>query len=377
MRINHSSPVWTASWAHPEYGTYIALAGYDAKVTVYKWNNSATNKAWQRKCDLTEANEPVTAIEFAPQEYFERDRSKDKMVNIGLCLAVSSQDGYIRFYNSSTPNIGDLMANKGCDDKEDVLNGRLIHLDEGEGQEQGQPQITQNITSISWSRSWNPKFDPLIAVGCGFGGIDIASTIENQNKIDKKEDELENAQNQLTTQLDSLKISTKDDPPKIPLTTLNRLKIYKQSKSSKNPWEPLTKNFKKTSPDFFDQPVNDVCFASTSGRTFHLLAVAADSGAKLLKLSYENQNSFESNSMGGSAGCGRNDRSDKVKKLVSSEIKLDFSGATDDESEFNQSAKQVKFNMAGTMLSVIYEYGRIVVFQQSVERNRWIVSTIV
>ncbi|TMW60651.1 hypothetical protein Poli38472_000693 [Pythium oligandrum] len=80
------APVHRIAWAHPKYGSVVAMACQDGRVYVYREellpNGSQTH--WQQKYVHTFHQQSVLSIAWAPYEY-------------GLCLASASADGQVSF----------------------------------------------------------------------------------------------------------------------------------------------------------------------------------------------------------------------------------------------------------------------------------------
>ncbi|KAF7329745.1 hypothetical protein MKEN_00237800 [Mycena kentingensis (nom. inval.)] len=92
----HDASISKLSWAHPEFGTVLASAGFDRTVKIWERvsgeargqsenGGSGNSSRWVERAMLTEAKGTVRAVEFAPQ-YF------------GLKLATISTDNHLRVY---------------------------------------------------------------------------------------------------------------------------------------------------------------------------------------------------------------------------------------------------------------------------------------
>lgn len=66
LKIHHTFPVTNISWSHPEFGEFIAVAGYDSVVTIFKLTknlsvaNDVVSSKWSIVCNLTNSNSPIT-----------------------------------------------------------------------------------------------------------------------------------------------------------------------------------------------------------------------------------------------------------------------------------------------------------------------------
>jgi len=91
---SHSGSVWRLTWAHPEFGQIIASCSFDRTVSV--WEETSAEKPsptspqarrWVRRAILVDSRTNVTDCKFGPK-------------NLGLVLATTSSDGYIRIYEA-------------------------------------------------------------------------------------------------------------------------------------------------------------------------------------------------------------------------------------------------------------------------------------
>lgn len=91
----HSASVWRLCWSHPEFGQILASCSFDRTVAV--WEETLTEKSpsptvalsrrWVRRAILVDSRTNVTDCKFAPK-------------NLGLVLATTSSDGFIRIYEA-------------------------------------------------------------------------------------------------------------------------------------------------------------------------------------------------------------------------------------------------------------------------------------
>lgn len=91
----HSGSVWRLSWAHAEFGQILASCSFDRTVSV--WEETLADKSsptsaqirhrWVRRAILVDSRSNVTDCKFGPK-------------NLGLILATTSSDGFIRIYEA-------------------------------------------------------------------------------------------------------------------------------------------------------------------------------------------------------------------------------------------------------------------------------------
>ena len=73
----HNAPIAKLSWAHPEFGTIIASAGYDRTVKIWEQSSLAPpnedttspTSRWIERAVLLEARGSVRSVEFAPRHF--------------------------------------------------------------------------------------------------------------------------------------------------------------------------------------------------------------------------------------------------------------------------------------------------------------------
>lgn len=131
----HSASVWRLDWSHPEYGQILASCSFDRTVAV--WEEALIEKAspgitmnrrWVRRAILVDSRTNVTDCKFAPK-------------NLGLILATTSSDGFIRIYEA--PEITNLSQ------------WALQH----------EIDCKAPLSCISWNSSLYRLHAPMIAVG--------------------------------------------------------------------------------------------------------------------------------------------------------------------------------------------------------------------
>jgi protein transport protein SEC13 len=87
LPTDSTAPVHRVVWAHPKYGSVLALAAQDGRVYVYREElvqGHGDETEWHVKYVHTFHAQNATSIAWAPYEY-------------GLCLAVASADGQVSF----------------------------------------------------------------------------------------------------------------------------------------------------------------------------------------------------------------------------------------------------------------------------------------
>lgn len=129
----HSSSVWKALWADPEFGQLIATCSMDRTVIIWEEqigeiSGSSISRRWVKKATLVDSKQSVTDICFCPR-------------HLGLQLTTVSKDGTIRIYEAP-----DIVC--------------LSHWSM-----QFETTCGINCNSVSWSSS--QILPPLIVVGCG------------------------------------------------------------------------------------------------------------------------------------------------------------------------------------------------------------------
>jgi nucleoporin SEH1 len=119
------------AWAHPEFGSLIAVA-CDRLVWVYEETcfnaGKSAQSGWIKRAKLTDAHAPITDLKFAPK-------------NLGLQLIVCSQNGEVRIYECS-----------------DILNSSTWALSHSEFKTN-----FNSCSSCSWSTCFN--LPTLLAIG--------------------------------------------------------------------------------------------------------------------------------------------------------------------------------------------------------------------
>jgi len=90
MMLEHSSPVWCADWSHPEYGTFLAVAGFEGSVSIYKWGCRPKPK-WNEVEKISHSVVPITCVKFSPIQYC--SRNGEESFSNSLFFAAASQ-GY-------------------------------------------------------------------------------------------------------------------------------------------------------------------------------------------------------------------------------------------------------------------------------------------
>ena len=228
-----------------------------------------------------------------------------------LCLATLSQDGRCRFYSTS--------AHK-ADNKQGTSQNSKPQLELLEDWDIIVGDA-RNLRTLSWSKSWNADQEPIIAIGA------------------------DNGHGESNTQ--------------------NCLKIYylNTEKNESNSWK-WTEILDKLPINKPSSAIHDVCFANTSGRSYHLLAIASDDGTKLLKISQYEKNekpAFKITDI----------------KLDDSYFRETFSTGENSQSTMGDvSSRQVSFNSNGTVLTSTTSSGEILVYQYEPHakngKNRWI-----
>lgn len=129
----HAGSVWRLSWAHPEFGQILASCSFDRTVSVWEevMATSPTSNSsvrWVRRTNLVDSRTNVTNCKFGPK-------------NLGLVLATTSADGFIRIYEAP-----------------DFLNLSQWTL-------QHEIDCKQSLSCLSWNDSLYRLHNPLIAVG--------------------------------------------------------------------------------------------------------------------------------------------------------------------------------------------------------------------
>nr|CCA15477.1 WD domaincontaining protein putative [Albugo laibachii Nc14] len=82
-----AAPIYRIAWAHPKYGSVLAVACQDGKVYIYREElspNGSGQTQWHQKHVHTFHQAAILCIAWAPYEY-------------GLCLASASADGKVSF----------------------------------------------------------------------------------------------------------------------------------------------------------------------------------------------------------------------------------------------------------------------------------------
>lgn len=92
LPIKNTPDATQVAWAHSEHGSVIACASADGLVII--WQQTQANRgqegSWLQRATLKESIKPITCLQFAPQQ-------------LGPQLAAASEDGYVRFYEASSP----------------------------------------------------------------------------------------------------------------------------------------------------------------------------------------------------------------------------------------------------------------------------------
>ncbi|XP_063702738.1 nucleoporin seh1 [Culicoides brevitarsis] len=161
---SHSGSVWRLSWAHPEFGQVLATCSFDRTVSV--WEESLAEKStqtltpptrrWVRKTNLVDSRVNVTDCKFGPK-------------HLGLMIATSSADGFIRIYEA--PEITNLSQ------------WTLQH----------EIDCKMTLSCISWNNSLYRLHAPMIAAGSdsnvagGTGKVFIFEYSENARRWAKTE----------------------------------------------------------------------------------------------------------------------------------------------------------------------------------------------
>ena len=84
----HQGPIWKIKWAHPSFGNIIATCSYDKTVIIWeeKKKNHHLKKTWEKKLILSDFNDSVEDIKFAPSHF-------------DFKLAAVSSDGFASIYD--------------------------------------------------------------------------------------------------------------------------------------------------------------------------------------------------------------------------------------------------------------------------------------
>lgn len=158
----HTGSVWRLSWAHPEFGQILASCSFDRTVSVWEEvlaTSPATSNPirWLRRTNLVDSRTNVTNCKFGPK-------------SLGLVLATTSADGYVRIYEAP-----------------DFLNLSQWTL-------QHEIDCKMALSCLSWNDSLYRLHNPLIAVGSddtsspGLGGkVFIFEYSENSRRWAKTE----------------------------------------------------------------------------------------------------------------------------------------------------------------------------------------------
>ncbi|KAK0407739.1 hypothetical protein QR680_003560 [Steinernema hermaphroditum] len=161
---SNCGPVWKVRWAHPEFGQILATCSFDRTVQIYEetGNKKASRLAragiqvgrgeasnnWVKRSTLNESAVNVTDIQFAPRY-------------MGLMLATGAKDGMVRIYEA--PDIMNITQWE-CIHEIDFFREALItafpelrhhpvkEVSNGKEQSKEEPQFPDiRISALSWS----------------------------------------------------------------------------------------------------------------------------------------------------------------------------------------------------------------------------------
>jgi len=345
--IQHEKPVWAASWAHPECGTQLALTGFEGPVIIYCQDSNQWNETQQ----INDAKEPVTYIEFAPPQfnyYLEQRCNKSEhhplpenfsIKSIKLCLATLSQDGKCRFYATSAQK-GESAGGKSASDKPQLYPWPDWDINVGE---------SNNLRTLSWSSSWNSEQKPLLAISCGDSKMGNCLKIYYLNTWDTGNNSV-----QITGHNPGQNMGQNSGQNSNQQSSSN-LNGSNDGDDQNWRWKEILipNNVHNKAQTKITSPIHDVCFANTSGRSYHLLAIASDNGTKLIKIS-QYDTSLK-----------------KLDKPIVSNIRLEdtprwktFKSESNSQSTMvDVSSRQVSFNSNGTVLTSVTSSGEILVYQ--------------
>lgn len=356
--IQHEKPVWAASWAHPECGTQLALTGFEGPVIIY----CQDSKQWNEIQQINDAKEPVTYIEFAPPQFnYYLEQRCNKSENIGvpeksikLCLATLSQDGKCRFYATSAQK-GESAGGKAVSDKAQLEHWPDWDINIGE---------SNNLRTLSWSRSWNSEQEPLLAIGCGdakMGNCLKLYYLNTWHSSDSGNSTVQISGQQsgqnlgISGQIIGQNIGPNSGQVSNQHSSSNLNGSHDGDDQSIWKWKEVVipNNVLDKVLTKIKSPIHDVCFANTSGRSYHLLAIASDNGTKLIKIS-QYDTSLK-----------------KLDKPIVSNIRLEDtsrwktfkSDANTQSTMVDVSSRQVSFNSNGTVLTSVTSSGEILVYQ--------------
>uniref|UniRef100_A0A069DSZ2 Putative nucleoporin seh1-a-like protein n=1 Tax=Panstrongylus megistus TaxID=65343 RepID=A0A069DSZ2_9HEMI len=86
----HSGSVWKVAWAHPQFGQVLATCSFDRTAAVWEEivsEPTSPPKQWARRTNLVDARKSVMDVKFGPP-------------TLGLVLATCSSDGVVRIYEA-------------------------------------------------------------------------------------------------------------------------------------------------------------------------------------------------------------------------------------------------------------------------------------
>jgi len=123
----HTASITKVQWCHPEFGQVIASCSIDKTVRIWEESKDTEQVRWIKKAVLSESTRsPIQDIKFAPK-------------HLGLKLATSSKDGFVRIYEcADLPNLSHWNVSE--------------HF-----------SCPKSVNSIDWNP--NPFDNPMIVVG--------------------------------------------------------------------------------------------------------------------------------------------------------------------------------------------------------------------
>ena len=329
LQVNHDCPVVSCCFAHPEFGTYIAVLGLDHSVSIYNLvemtagSTELNSTHWLKTCIISQKK--VKFVAFVGQEFTIRARENTEL--LGLFLVLATNEGEIHFYKSANlAEIGNLkeMTDQGgqlsvagfCGSQ---LKQRLENKTNEENKNlslpaKNNPETTNtipawspySIKTIDFSKSWNRNSHQLLAIG-----------------LDNESDDEKNLQNKLQI-------------------------FYLENSIFPGDWKNLNLNLEAEVPNV-NSPITDLVFAKTCGRTFHLLAIASDQGLVCIKIYSLSE-----------------ETTPKIIKCKNMKL-----NGLEEMTNINRLARSVKFNSNGQILSCLFSNGKLVVFELDSVGDCW------
>lgn len=215
---------WKVKWARPEFGTIIATCSLDTHIRIFEMKK--TDKGEGEKNDWSEIhyhpeNKAIEDIKFIPSKSY------------GLCIAIASSDG----------NLKVLMAPDPLKPKEWSFHCNL--------------QVNElGLSCLSWSKNLIKEEESVLAVGC--------KSIETSPK-------------RVVSGMKTF--SYNGEPEREIFETTNTVAFVNFSRNLAKPLERISVPGIKEK-----EAINDISWALMNGRSYHLLAIAADTFIKVFEI---------------------------------------------------------------------------------------------